>query len=54
MCSSDLAKEAEKAINDYKILAADEALNQMNKKESNKLKAQSGVREKLRENLDNE
>lgn len=50
----EAAKEAENAINDYKILAADEALNQMNKKESNKLKAQSGVREKLRENLDNE
>lgn len=50
----DAAKEAERAIVDYKIIAADEALAAMNKKESNKLKAQSGVREKLRENLENE
>lgn len=50
----DAAREAEKAINDYKILAADEALNQMNKRDSNKLKSQSGVREKIREKLSDE
>lgn len=50
----DAAREAEKAIVDYKLLAADEALNQMNKKESNKIKAQSGIREKVRENLEHE
>lgn len=50
----DAAREAEKAIVDYKILAADEALAAMNKRESNKLKAQSGIREKVRENLEHE
>ena len=50
----DAAKEAESAIVNYKIMAADEALATMNKKESNKLKAQSGIREKIRENLENE
>lgn len=50
----DAAREAERAIVEYKIIAADEALAAMNKKESNKLKAQSGVREKLRENLADE
>lgn len=50
----DAAKEAEKAITEFKLLAADEALGMLNKKESNKLKAQSGIREKLRENLENE
>lgn len=50
----DAAREAEKAIIDYKVLAADEALAAMNKKESNKLKAQVGIREKVRENLENE
>lgn len=50
----DAAREAERAIVDYKILAADEALAAMNKKESNKLKAQSGIREKARENLEHE
>lgn len=50
----DAAREAERAIVDYKIMAADEALAAMNKKESNKLKAQSGIREKVRENLADE
>lgn len=50
----DAAREAENAIVQYKILAADEALAALNKRESNKLKAQSSVREKIRENLGNE
>lgn len=50
----DAAKEAEQAINNYKIIAADEALNALNKKESNKLKAQAAVREKVKEKVSNE
>lgn len=44
----DAAREAESAINDYKQLAANEALASIDKKENNKHKAKAAAKEKIK------
>lgn len=46
---TDVAKEAEKAINEYKIVAQEEALFMAHQKDNNRLIASKAVTERIKE-----